>query len=86
MNEVWRVLKEGGIFESFTPFYNPENPRAEWCQDPTHTIPWCKVSFNYFSNLGGEWDRLRDIYGIKARFAIETMEDRGSHLFVRLRK
>lgn len=86
MNEVWRVMKDGAVFESNTPYFNPDNVRQEWCQDPTHTIPWSKVTFNYFSDLGGEWDRLRSIYGIKARFKIVEMRDNGSHLFVKLQK
>ena len=86
MNEVWRVMETGATFESRTPFFNPDNPRQEWCQDPTHCIPWSKTTFNYFSNLGGEWDRLRGIYGIEARFEVAEMRDENSHLFVKLKK
>jgi len=86
MNEVWRVMETGATFESRTPFFNPDNPRQEWCQDPTHCIPWSKITFNYFSNLGGEWDRLRGIYGIEARFEVAEMRDENSHLFVKLKK
>lgn len=86
MNEAWRVLKVGGIFESRTPYFEPGLNEVGWCQDPTHQIPWCKESFSYFSDKGEEWDRLRNLYSIEARFQIEDMHSEGMNLFVRLRK
>src|SRR5262249_12847920 len=44
MNEIWRVLKPGGIFTSLTPCY----PTVEVHQDPTHLSVWTLQSMAYF--------------------------------------
>lgn len=89
LNSIWKVLKPGGIFESMTPVFDPEHLTTGWCRDCTHTgVPWCKESFYYFSDMGGEWDRLRNLYDIEARFHIEEMTPMYEfmHLLVKLRK
>lgn len=45
MNEVWRVLKPGGLFYAVTPLYNHEKM---W-RDPTHVNPITSKSHRYFT-------------------------------------
>ena len=44
MNEVWRVLKEGGTFAASTPY---AGSKGYW-QDPTHCNGWSEITFQYF--------------------------------------
>jgi SAM-dependent methyltransferase len=64
MNEIWRVLKPGGIFYALTPAY----PHPEAFQDPTHVNFITKETHLYFcgptsyeSNYGfkGQFECLR---------------------------
>lgn len=66
MNEIWRVLKPDGIFESLTP---STDGRGAF-QDPTHVSFWNRNSWDYYSKK-----KARDLYGIKADFDIENIED-----------
>ena len=66
MNEIYRVLKPGGIFESSTP---STDGRGAF-QDPTHTSFWNRNSWFYYSIK-----EYRNLYGIKADFEIVKMED-----------
>lgn len=66
MNEIWRVLKPRGIFESLTP---STDGRGAF-QDPTHVSFWNRNSWDYYSN-----PKIRELYGIKADFDIENIED-----------
>jgi len=66
MNEIWRVLKPRGIFESMTP---STDGRGAF-QDPTHVSFWNRNSWDYYSN-----PKTRDLYGIKADFDIDSIED-----------
>ena len=59
MNEIWRILKPGGLFISSTP---STDGRGAF-QDPTHTAFWNENSFYYFCN-----DVCRIRAGIKAKF------------------
>lgn len=47
MNEVWRVLEPGGLFEIVVPLFIP----GKWqpVADPTHVSFWVKESFDYFT-------------------------------------
>ena len=78
MNEVWRILKPGGVFTSFTPCY----PNIETYQDPTHLSVWTLESMQYFC---GKYPVARN-YGVKARF--ELLENRmdSFYLYAQLRK
>ncbi len=69
-NEVWRILKPDGIFESLTPCY----PARECYQDPTHVSVWTMKTMSYFS------DFIVPQYGIRARFRVLRNEVEGSHL------
>jgi len=65
VEEIYRVLKPGGIFESFT-------PDAEFgmggFQDFHHKSFWVENSWLYFSDTDH-----RVLYGIKANFEIVSM-------------
>lgn len=78
INEVWRILKPGGVFTSFTPCY----PNVETHQDPTHLSVWTLKSMEYFC---GKYP-VAQSYGVKARF--ELLENRMDkfYLYAKLRK
>lgn len=79
MNEIYRVLKPGGIFLSFTPAY----PRAEAFRDPTHVNIITEETFPlYFDNQF----RWAVAYGFKGAFEIASQEWHGPHLTSVLRK
>jgi len=59
IEEIYRVLKPGGIFESFTP---STDSRSAF-QDPYHVSYWNKNSWLYYM-----MDEYRELYGIKAKF------------------
>lgn len=59
IEEIYRVLKNGGIFYSFTP---STDGRGAF-QDPTHVSFWNKNSWLYYTI-----DDYRNLYGIKAKF------------------
>ena len=61
MDEVWRLLKPGGIFNVFVP---STDGRGAF-QDPTHYAFWNQNSFWYYT-----MDNHRALYGIKAKFDI----------------
>jgi glycosyltransferase involved in cell wall biosynthesis len=66
VSEIWRVLKNGGRFESLTP--STEGRGA--FQDPTHVSFWNQNSWLYYSD-----PLYRNLYGIEANFNIEKIED-----------
>lgn len=78
LREVYRILKPGGRFESFTPNF----PHQQWAQDPTHEgPPWCPNSWFYFTN-----PNMPKSYGIDFAFKMVSGEERGTHLFVVVEK
>ena len=66
IEEIWRVLKPGGIFESFTP--DAENGQGAF-QDFSHVSFWVENSWLYFSE-----PNYRALYNTKANFQIKTMK------------
>ncbi len=79
IEDIWRVLKPGGVFESFTP--DAEFGQGAF-QDPTHRSFWTEGSWKYFSDKPH-----RDLYGIQADFEIAKVEriageGRVYHLYV----
>ncbi|MEP6685777.1 MAG: class I SAM-dependent methyltransferase [Verrucomicrobiota bacterium] len=66
INEIWRVLKPGGTFTSFTPCY----PATEVHRDPTHLSVWTLESMDYFC---GKYP-VAQTYGVRAKF--ELVENR----------
>ncbi|MDC1131819.1 class I SAM-dependent methyltransferase [Gammaproteobacteria bacterium] len=80
MNEIWRVLKNEGIFLSHTPIY----PFPEVFQDPTHnnflTSDTFKIYFSDQKNL------LATSYGIKSNFKILKDKMRYRHQVILMQK
>jgi GT2 family glycosyltransferase len=70
MNDIWRVLKPDGIFESSTP---STDGRGAF-QDPTHRSFWNRNSWLYYSDA-----IHRGLYGIKADFNIESITENEPH-------
>ena len=64
VEEIYRVLKPGGKFESFTP--DVEHGQGAF-QDPTHVSFWCENSWLYYTV-----EAYRNLYGIKANFDIQS--------------
>lgn len=60
IEEIFRVLKPGGTFESLTPSSDGRGAFS----DPTHKSFWNKCSWLYFMV-----DDYRNLYGIKAKFS-----------------
>lgn len=79
MNEVWRVLKEGGLFLSFTPAY----PHAAAFRDPTHINFITEDTFPMYFDWQNRWAK---IYGFRGAFRIELQEWRGPHLLTVMKK
>lgn len=78
MNEMWRVLRVGGVFYSSTPCY----PMKEAFQDPTHVNIMTEDTLRlYFSEKN--WAR---IYGYKGSFRLVDEGWVGSHYFCALQK
>ena len=78
MNEVWRVLKNGGLFYSTTPCY----PMKEAFQDPTHVNIMTEDTLRlYFTEKA--WAR---IYGFKGSFRLIIEGWNGAHYFCVLQK
>ena len=74
IEEIWRVLKDGGLFYSMTP---ATCGRGAF-QDPTHRSWWNLNSFLYYCN-----DDYRKLIGTKAKFQGEVQDivtDRKMHV------
>jgi tetratricopeptide (TPR) repeat protein len=79
MNEVYRVLKVGGMFLSNTPAY----PHAPAFQDPTHVNI---ITFETFPLYFDDVNRWAAMYGFKGAFKITFQEWRGAHLLTVMKK
>ena len=66
IDEIWRVLKPGGQFESFTP--DAEYGQGAF-QDPTHVSFWVENTWLYFTEAA--WGKN---YGIKSNFTMKALE------------
>lgn len=78
VNEVWRILRPGGLFESLTPVY----PHPEVHQDPTHLSVWTLSSMKYFC---GEFP-IAKLYGVDAHFELLENREQDFYLHAVLRK
>ena len=78
MNEIWRILKPGGTFSSFTPCY----PAVEVHRDPTHLSVWTLESMAYFC---GKYP-VAELYGIRTNFELIENVLEGFYLHAVLRK
>lgn len=79
MNEVYRVLKPGGLFVSMTPAF----PHAVAYRDPTHVNIITDETFPMYFDDEKRW---ASIYGFKGAFSVRTHEWRGPHIFAILQK
>jgi SAM-dependent methyltransferase len=79
MNEIYRVLKIGGLFLSFTPAF----PKSEAFRDPTHVNIISEDTFSlYFDHV----NRWATAYGYYGYFKIIQQEWRGPHLLTVMEK
>lgn len=79
MNEIYRVLKPGGMFLSMTPAY----PHAVAFRDPTHVNIITEETFPMYFDDDKRW---ASIYGFKGAFGIRVHEWRGPHIFAVMQK
>ena len=79
MNEVYRVLKVGGFFLSFTPAF--PNPAA--FMDPTHVNIITEETFPLYFDHVNRWAAM---YGFRGAFVVRLQEWRGPHLLTVLQK
>ncbi|MBV1776441.1 class I SAM-dependent methyltransferase [Burkholderiaceae bacterium DAT-1] len=79
MNEVYRVLKPGGMFLSFTPAY----PHGEAFRDPTHVNIITEQTFQAYFDDTNRWGTM---YGFNGAFKIVSQEWKGPHLLTILQK
>jgi SAM-dependent methyltransferase len=66
MNEAWRVLRPGGVFDVVVP--TTDGPGA-W-QDPQHCSFWNRNSFFYYTAGDAHRERFGKAYGVQARFRV----------------
>lgn len=66
MNEAWRVLKPGGLFDIIVP---TTDGRGAW-QDPTHVSFWNRNSFFYFEHGNPHLTRFASAYGVRCAYKI----------------
>ena len=66
MNEVWRVLKHGGLFYAVTPIY----PGKAAFQDPTHVNIMTVDTHTYFARP----QRMAAMYGFKGDFLVRRIQ------------
>lgn len=71
MNEAWRVLKPGGLFEIVVP---TTDGRGAF-QDPTHNSYWNRNLFFYFEHGNPHRERFGKSYGIAARFHVRAAQE-----------
>ena len=79
MNEIYRVLKNGGLFLSMTPAY----PNAVAFRDPTHVNIITDETFPLYFDSENRW---ASIYGFNGAFKILKHEWQGPHIFAILQK
>jgi len=73
MNEVYRVLRPGGIFFSHTPIY----PFSASFRDPTHVNIITDETFPLYFDDKLIWAKM---YGFKGAFSIKLQVRKGMHL------
>ena len=79
MNEVWRVLKEGGLFYSFTPAF----PKNAAFSDPTHVNIITEETFIHYFDAK---HTKASIYGFYGAFEILEQRWQINHLATLMKK
>ena len=79
MNEVYRVLRPGGLFLAQTPVY----PYSACFTDPTHINPITSETFSQYFDDQRQWGKM---YGFRGAFKIESQVRHSTHLISVLRK
>jgi len=85
-NEIYRILRIGGIFEIyFPPTQSPDGKacRGAFC-DPTHRSYWNDMSFKYFDMRNPE-RIFAERYGIKCNFKViknEFIDEHNHHVIL----
>ena len=79
MNEVYRVLKMGGVFLSYTPAY----PHVAAFQDPTHVNFITEDTFRCYFDTTNRWAKA---YVFTGAFHVNRQEWREQHLLGFLEK
>ena len=79
MNEVYRVLKPGGIFFSRSPFY----PISSAFTDPTHVNVITADTFPMYFDDKHTWGKM---YGFTGKFNIRLQAINNTHLVAILKK
>jgi len=80
MNEIYRVLKDGGIFYSLTPAY----PSPKAFQDPTHVNIITEDTFNMYFCGTHPWSHA---YGFNGQFEMMSQQWQDqSHLSCHMKK
>jgi SAM-dependent methyltransferase len=67
MNEIYRVLKPGGVFLSYTPAF----PHAEAWRDPTHVNI---ITIETFPLYFDDKNKMASIYGFKGAFEVVSQK------------
>lgn len=85
MNEAWRVLRDGGVFDIIVP--TTDGRGAD--QDPTHCSYWNRNSFFYYTHGDPHRERFGRHYGVNARFRVvsaneEMLADNVTKLSIKL--
>ena len=81
MNEIYRVLKPGGTFLSFTPAF----PAAAAWRDPTHVNIITEETFPLYFD---DQNRLASVYGFNGYFQItgQRWHENKIHLITEMKK
>lgn len=79
MNEIWRSLKPGGMFLSFTPAF----PYGPAFQDPTHVNIITHDTFPFYFDNEKRW---ASTYGFRGSFTVVLQAARPPHLISLLRR
>jgi len=79
MNEIYRVLKPGGIFLAQTPIY----PFSTCFTDPTHVNPVTSETFSLYFDDKRKWGA---IYGFKGSFSMMRQALFSTHLLTVMQK
>lgn len=79
MNEVWRVLKPGGLFLSHTPIF----PYSAAFRDPTHVNILSHETFTLYFDNKFKWASM---YGFSGAFEVLSQSLSAPHMVSLLRK